>query len=42
MVHIPDNAKLMTDEQFDAWWAKLTPEKQAEWLEYSEKNLVKK
>lgn len=41
MVKIPENAKPMTDEEFDAWWAKLTPEKQQEWLEYSAKNLVK-
>lgn len=41
MVHIPDNAKKMTDEEFDAWWANLTPEKQAEWLEYSKQHLVK-
>lgn len=41
MVHIPDSAKKMTDEEFDAWWASLSPEKQAEWLDYSKKNLVK-
>lgn len=42
MVHIPENAKKMTDEEFEAWWAALTPEKQAEWLAYSQKFLVKK
>lgn len=42
MVHIPDNAKPMTPEQFEKWWANLTPEKQQEWLEYSKQNLVKK
>lgn len=42
MVHIPDNAKPMTDKQFEDWWAKLTPEKKQEWLEYSKTHLVKK
>lgn len=42
MVHIPENAQPMTDEQFEKWWAKLTPEKQQEWLEYSKKHLVKR
>ena len=42
MVHIPDNAKLMTPEQFEKWWANLTPEKQQEWLDYSRKHLVKR
>lgn len=42
MVHIPENAVRMTPEQFEKWWAGLTPEKQREWLEYSQKNLVKK
>ena len=41
MVKIPDNAKPMTDEEFDKWWAKLSPEKQQEWLAYSKKYLVK-
>ena len=41
MVQIPDNFKVMTDEEFDAWWAALSPEKRAKWLEYSKKNLVK-
>lgn len=42
MVHIPENAQPMTREQFDAWWESLTPEKRVEWLEYSQKHLVKK
>lgn len=42
MVKIPDNFKVMTDEEFDAWWAKLSPEKQAEWLAYSQEHLVKR
>lgn len=41
MVKLPDNPKKMTEAEFDLWWSKLSPEKQAEWLEYSAKNLVK-
>lgn len=41
MVSIPDNAKPMTDEEFDAWWAAQSEEKKKQWLEYSAKHLVK-
>lgn len=41
MVHIPDNAKAMTLEQFEKWWNDMSPEKQAEWLAYSQEHLVK-
>lgn len=42
MVRIPDNAKPMTDEEFDIWWSKLSDEKKQEWIEYSHKNLLKR